>query len=905
MQYPLYGTTLFPIQYKGYHAYPLQNNGNSNKSAPTSQHNLLIGVNSEGVLIISPNDKSILNAYRYTDIECLSVYAGHAETTGVDNNLITIKLLKSLSEQQHQQHSQTNHPNNLSKFFTFESKHKEEIASLVTSYCPQLNPWTSSGTGGNNNHINPMSQVIQPVNRRLLKMSLEDRMKFHQEVMNCRKVLIDSGRLRRAPLIEESSPKGVFSTLRKLNKSSSKSSDISSPKSSSSVTLKTLGKEFETEAFKSFPHCYWAYTKYPIHNSLMVISDPEQESDSVNNFNLILAYSGLSLLNEDNPVHESIYDTAKSEWQSTKAPTTNRDPIILAQRIIERVVRKESSDIFKNEFFLQLIKQTTDHPDPNSKANIKHWQLLALATSITYPTDRRVLSYLHAHLRKCSLDSVTEEGIFASFCLKNLQGTLETRGRKYPPSKTEVISTINRRRIYARIHFLDGQFQAVEFDACATVAEVMEQIQLKIGLRANAPGYALYQLLGDNISEQSVQPQEKVGDALSLWEKWHEDHMRNQTPLQLPQHYFIFKKHLFIDSLIDYEDRVERELIYHDFVHRIKSDKFPLSNDLEAVMLCALKAQIDLGDFRDNFDHPSDVYNMDSQPIVDYRKHMTTLLPLRLLSSISPDQVMTQHQSLKGMDSESAKNSFFNLVKSWPLYRSTMFNVQQTYTSVWPKNLWLAVDSTGIHLLEVKTRNLLASCDYRSIIDYSPSSGTSLIIVTLNNTTPSNNNGQGNNAFQQKSNKFLFLTVHAHQIACLMKDYTTVLERRGASGSRRKSVEFDLNSTKTIGVTNIQRKGNPPLPPPRPSLSSRQHFLSNHVNQQPQDVYGNIYGTTPGAQNQQQYMTFSGQPPQQTPQHLQESGNNNQGFQPHHRRGKPMSIMYKPPPAITTTPEQV
>lgn len=111
----------------------------------------------------------------------------------------------------------------------------------------------------------------------------------------------------------------------------------------------------------------------------------------------------------------------------------------------------------------------------------------------------------------------------AQFTLKNLQGSLETKGRKFAPSRPEIMSTIQCRRVYARIHFLDGQFQAVEFDSCATIAEVIEQIMIKIGLRPRCPGYALYQMLGTH-SEQALQPEEKVGDALAYWEKWHDEH---------------------------------------------------------------------------------------------------------------------------------------------------------------------------------------------------------------------------------------------------------------------------------------------------------------------------------------------------------------------------------------------
>ena len=610
----------------------------------------------------------------------------------------------------------------------------------------------------------PVSSVNQPQPRRLLKMSFEDKMKLHQVLINTRKMLIESGKLRKEP---KEQTYGFFSsTLRRLN--SKKTEKELNLKNGMNALREIISrKEFEDEIFKHFPHSYWAYSKFPLQNSLLLISDSDLEMESIQNFISILEYSGL--YNPNQPTDQSDYGTLTRDSQQSSsiystssqygnvpaqnpygnnATNNNSDSIKLAQTIIERSVRKEVPDIFKNEFFLQLIKQTTDHPEPNSVVNIKHWQLLALACSITYPSDRRILAYLHAHLRKCSLDEVTEEGSYARFSLKNLQGTLETRGRKLGPSRVEIASTIYCRRVYARIHFLDGQFQAVEFDSCATISEVIEQIQLKIGLRPGCPGYALYQTLGtSNGIEQALLPTEKVGDAITYWEKWHEQNSKNSmaqrnaaglgingapspggvggtgtTPSSIPSnHYFIFKKHLFLDSFIDLNnDKVERELIFHQIVHKIRMDKFPISS-LEAIMLCALKAQLYLGDFDDDNDSSrnqgkSDTGGMNapvtkptSTQVSILRSIMINCLPPRLLSEILPESVILQHQSMKGIDSDSAKKSFFNLIQSWPLHWSTIFEVTQIYKSNWPKNFWLAVDQSGIHLLERKTRviNLL------------------------------------------------------------------------------------------------------------------------------------------------------------------------------------------------------
>ena len=191
---------------------------------------------------------------------------------------------------------------------------------------------------------------------------------------------------------------------------------------------------------------------------------------------------------------------------------------------------------------------------------------------------------------------------------------------------------------------------------------------------------------------------------------------------------------------------MEVDLTFYQALDDVRSDVFPVTVE-EGCQLAALRAQVEFGDWDQS---------------TTYETVIEKYLPKQMRTGIDPEEVAIHHQKLKGKQAYDCNVLFLKFIMSWPLYGSTVFEVLQSYTTTLPKNLWLAVNEHGIHILKRRTKEPLISYTYRNIVNYSPSL-RNLMIVTESLT---------------RGTKFVFNTSQASQIAHLIKDYTHIIIQR-------------------------------------------------------------------------------------------------------------------------------
>ena len=114
-------------------------------------------------------------------------------------------------------------------------------------------------------------------------------------------------------------------------------------------------------------------------------------------------------------------------------------------------------------------------------------------------------------------------------------------------------------------------------------------------------------------------------------------------------------------------------------------------------------------------------------------KYLNFSIPIHIMPPIILRQKHNYFQNVatkvKLLTYSQSKILFVNPIIFVKRIYNYFYNFQQSFTSNWPKTLWMAVDQRGVHLLEFRTRNVLNSFEYDSILDYTPSLNHMLLIT--------------------------------------------------------------------------------------------------------------------------------------------------------------------------------
>ncbi|XP_044285309.1 pleckstrin homology domain-containing family H member 2 isoform X3 [Varanus komodoensis] len=297
----------------------------------------------------------------------------------------------------------------------------------------------------------------------------------------------------------------------------------------------------------------------------------------------------------------------------------------------------------QNEICCQLVKQTRRRQPPNQIGPVQAWQLLALCIGLFLP-QHPFLWFIKLHLKK-NADSRTEFGKYAIYCQRCVERTQQNGDREARPSRMEILSTLLRNPYHHSlpfsipVHFMNGIYQVVGFDASTTVEEFLNTLNQDTGMRKPAQsGFALFtdDPSGKDI-EHCLQGNIKICDIISRWEQaskeQHPGKCEGTRTVRLT-----YKNRLYFSVQIRGETEREKLLLMYQTNDQIVNGLFPVNKDL-ALELAALMAQVEIGDFERPFSTPAGQVTSQSKSNQTLKQVVEKFYPKRYRDGSSEEQL--------------------------------------------------------------------------------------------------------------------------------------------------------------------------------------------------------------------------------------------------------------------------
>ncbi|CAM5117026.1 unnamed protein product [Natator depressus] len=544
-----------------------------------------------------------------------------------------------------------------------------------------------------------------------------------------------------------------------------------------------LNSEVVEQIYKRNP--ILRYTHHPLHSPL-----------------LPLPYGDINLNLLKDKGYTTLQDEAIKIFNSLQQLESMSDPIPIIQGILQT-----GHDLrpLRDELYCQLIKQTNKVPNPGSVGNLYSWQILT-CMSCTFLPSRGILKYLKFHLKRARDQFPgTEMEKYALFTYESLK---KTKCREFVPSRDEIEALIRRQEMTSTVYCHGGGSCKITINSHTTAGEVVEKLIRGLAMEDSRNMFALFEYNGT--TDKAIESRTIVADILAKFEKLAATSEAGDMPWK-----FYFKLYCFLDTENVPKDSVEFAFMFEQAHEAVIKGHYPAPEETLQV-LAALRLQYLQGDYILHTTMPEieEVYPLQrlksritqstkmftpvdrierkrasflegtlrrsfrSGSISKQKMEEEQMLDMWIKEEVSAARtsVIDKWKKLQGMNQEQAMAKYMYLIKEWPGYGSTLFDVE-CKEGGFPQELWLGVSADAVSVYKRGEGRPLEVFQYEHILSFgAPLANTYKIVVD--------------------ERELLFETSKVVDIAKLMKAYISMIVKKRYSTSRSVSSHGSQSSSR-------------------------------------------------------------------------------------------------------------
>ncbi|XP_036815411.1 unconventional myosin-X isoform X2 [Oncorhynchus mykiss] len=369
--------------------------------------------------------------------------------------------------------------------------------------------------------------------------------------------------------------------------------------------------------------------------------------------------------------YASLQDEAVKIFNSLQEMESVSDPVPIIQGILQTC---HDLRLLRDEVYCQLIKQTNHVPQPDSSANRAHWHLLT-CMSCTFLPSRGILRYLKFHLKRVKEQFPgTEVDMFAHFIGESLK---RTKVREYVPSQEEIVALLTRQEMTTTVYCHGGGSCKISINSHTTAGEAHESLT----------------------SGHLPAPEDTLQHLAALRLQFlHGDEARGSWSL---------------DTVYPV-GRLRARILHFTKVGAAG----PVGQTLERRRTSFLDGTLRRSGLKTG--------SMKKQKM---EEEQMLEMWVKEETSATRTSIVEKWSRLQGLDQHTAMLKYMNIIKEWPGYGSTLFDVE-CKEGGFPHDLWLSVSAENVSVYKRGEPKPLETFPYEHIIFFgSPQATTYKITV--------------------------------------------------------------------------------------------------------------------------------------------------------------------------------